>query len=228
MADSYSRLANSTRHVTILKILFVFLSVLFVALIITLTVVLTSKRAKDSLNDRSLKFCPENTKLTVSTARSYGLYDDLSEKEIISMRDFILSQTSLNITPLKDANVNDNHIYLIELQQPNKDKAIKFLDNNDPKPERVARVVVFSGGKLSPEVRKYLVCPTAKPSRYEEPQDLSTNIQYPMTHARIPTTIVRLSLFDLGLYQPGWIWFAQEMVLFQARSPRKLFTACWP
>ena len=103
MADSYSRLANSTRQVTILKILFVILSVLFVALIITLTVVLTSKRAKDSLNDRSLKFCPENTKLTVSTARSHGLYDDLSEKEIISMRDFILSQTSLNITPLKDA-----------------------------------------------------------------------------------------------------------------------------
>lgn len=84
MADSYSRLANSTRQVTILKILFVILSVLFVALIITLTVVLTSKRAKDSSNDRGLKFCPENTELTVSTARSSGLYDDLSEKEIIS------------------------------------------------------------------------------------------------------------------------------------------------
>ena len=52
--------------------------------IITLIVVLTSKRAKDSSNDRGLKFCPENTELTVSTARSSGLYDDLSEKEIIS------------------------------------------------------------------------------------------------------------------------------------------------
>lgn len=52
--------------------------------IITLIVVLTSKRAKDSSNDRGLKFCPKNTELTVSTARSSGLYDDLSEKEIIS------------------------------------------------------------------------------------------------------------------------------------------------
>ena len=57
---------------------------------------------------------------------------------------------------------------MIELQQPNKDEAIKFLDNNGPKPERVARVVVFFGGKLSPEVREYLVSPAAKRSRYEE------------------------------------------------------------
>ena len=57
---------------------------------------------------------------------------------------------------------------MIELQQPNKDEAFKFLDNNGPKPERVARVVVFFGGKLSPEVREYLVSPAAKPSRYEE------------------------------------------------------------
>ena len=119
--------------------------------IITLIVILTSKRAKDSSNDCGLKF-----------------YDDLSEKEIISERDFILSQKSLNITPFKDANINDNHIYLVELQQPNKDEAIKFLDNNGLKPERVARVVVFFGGKLSPEVREYLVSPAAKPSRYEE------------------------------------------------------------
>lgn len=57
---------------------------------------------------------------------------------------------------------------MIELQQPSKDEAIKFLDNNGPKPERVARAVVFFGGKLSPEVREYLVSPAAKPSRYEK------------------------------------------------------------
>lgn len=57
---------------------------------------------------------------------------------------------------------------MIELQQPSKDEAIKFLDNNGPKQERVARAVVFFGGKLSPEVREYLVSPAAKPSRYEK------------------------------------------------------------
>ena len=57
---------------------------------------------------------------------------------------------------------------MIELQQPSKDEAIKFFDNNGPKPERVARAVVFFGVKLSPEVREYLVSPAAKPSRYEK------------------------------------------------------------
>ena len=85
---------------------------------ITLIVVLTSKRAKDSSNDRGLKFCPENTELTVSTARSPGLYDDLSEKEIISEGFYT------------QPNVSD--VYVIELQQPSKDEAIKFLDNNGP------------------------------------------------------------------------------------------------
>ena len=108
-------------------------------------------------------------------SRKYGvdsfhctLFCTISLKRKLFLRDFILSQTSLNITPFKDANINDNHIYLIELQQPSKDEAIKFLDNNGPKPERVARAVVFFGGKLSPEVREYLVSPAAKPSRYEK------------------------------------------------------------
>ena len=96
------------------------------------------------------------------------VFTTISLKRKLFLRDFILSQTSLNITPFKDANINDNHIYLIELQQPSKDEAIKFLDNNGPKPERVARAVVFFGVKLSPEVREYLVSPAAKPSRYEK------------------------------------------------------------
>ena len=96
------------------------------------------------------------------------VFTTISLKRKLFLRDFILSQTSLNITPFKDANINDNHIYLIELQQPSKDEAIKFLDNNGLKPERVARVVVFFGRKLSPEVREYLVSPAAKPSLYKE------------------------------------------------------------
>ena len=116
----------------------------------------------------SAKIATNETWLILTVAQPILLDKSPSLKRKLFLRDFILSQTSLNRTPFKDANINDNHIYLIELQQPSKDEAIKFLDNNGLKPERVARVVVFFGRKLSPEVREYLVSPAAKPSLYKE------------------------------------------------------------
>ena len=76
---------------------------------------------------------------------------------------------SYDNTPYEDAGVNDNYIFLIELQQPPKDKALDFLDNeNAAKPERTARVIIYNGGKGSPDVREYLVSPAAKPTQYNQ------------------------------------------------------------
>ena len=159
----------------ILKILVVFLTLLSLALLIALIVVATrdskSEPVKNEDSDSSVAdFCPETTKLTPSPGaeRSAGLYDDLSKDEIIAVRDFILGQPLLNVTPFDKAKINDNYIYLIELQQPPKDKALKFLDSNEAKPERTARVVVYSGAKANPDVREYLVKPAGKPTDFEE------------------------------------------------------------
>ena len=55
------------------------------------------------------------------------------------------------------------------MKQPPKDKALDFLDHeNAPKPERTARVVIYSGGKKPPIVSEYLVSPAGNPIRYQE------------------------------------------------------------
>ena len=157
---------------SVLKVMCTLLALLSLALLITVCVLATKDKTGPSENGSSegiKDFCPEATQLTSSPARSAGLYDDLSKEEILAVRDYILSQSSLNVTPYQDAAINDNYIYLIELQQPPKDEALYFLDNeNAPKPERAARVVVFNGGKANPDVREYLVSPAAKPTRYNE------------------------------------------------------------
>ena len=133
----------------VLKILVILLALLSLALLIALIVVATKDKTEPLENESSSgvkEFCPETTKLPSSPARSSGLYDDLSKDEIIAVRDYILSQSSLNVTRYEDAFINDNYIYLIELQQPPKDEALNFLDNNAPKPERKARVVIYYGG----------------------------------------------------------------------------------
>ena len=158
----------------ILKILVVLLAVLSLALLIALIVVATRENKSEPLKNggggsQSGGFCPE-TYLTPSkeAKRSAGLYNDLSKEEIIAVRDYILSQSSLNVTPFDEAKINDNYIYLIELQQPPKAAALEFLDNNGDKPERTARVVIYSGGKANPDVREYLVKPAGKPTSHRE------------------------------------------------------------
>ena len=162
------------RTLLILKILVALLAVLSLALLIALIVVVTREKTEivengssSGLND----YCPEDTQLPSSPSRSSGLYDDLSKEEIVSVRDYVLSQPSLNVTPYENAAINSNYIYLIELQQPNKDEALDFLDsktNNAKKPERSARVIVYSGGESVPVVKEYLVSPAAKPTKHEK------------------------------------------------------------
>ena len=164
---------DAGRTVLVLKIICACLALVCLALLIALIVVATRDKPERVKHPSSCKvedFCPETTQLiTPSPARSSGLYDDLSKEEIIAVRDYILNQSSLNVTPYDDALVNHNYIYLIELQQPPKDEALAFLDNdNAPKPERKARVVIYNGGKINPDVREYLVSPAAKPTKHEE------------------------------------------------------------
>ncbi|KAL9982197.1 hypothetical protein ACROYT_G011009 [Oculina patagonica] len=157
----------------VLKILVVLLALLSLALLIALIVVATKDKSEPVENGSSSgvkEFCPETTELTPpATVRSRGLYDDLSREEIIAVRDYILDKSSLNVTPYEDAAINNNYIYLIELQQPPKDEALNFLDNdNAQKPERKARVVIYCGGQVNPKVREYLVRPAGNPTDHEE------------------------------------------------------------
>ncbi|KAL9982195.1 hypothetical protein ACROYT_G011007 [Oculina patagonica] len=164
---------DASKTILILKIVCALFALLSVALLIALIVVVTRDKTEPVKNGSfsGVKdFCPETTKLTSSPARSSGLYDDLSKDEIIAVRDYILYKSSLNVTPYEDAAINNNYIYLIELQQPPKDEALNFLDNADnaPKPERKARVVIYCGGQIKPVLREYLVSPAGKPIKHEE------------------------------------------------------------
>lgn len=156
----------------ILKILVAVFAVLSLALLIALIVVATRNNKEPVENGSSFgadDFCPETTKLKApSTVRSKGLYDDLSKDELVAVRDYIINEPSLNVKAYEDAKINDNYIYLIELQQPPKAEALAYLDSNAQKPERKARVIIYNGGKSVPDVREYLVSPAGKPTKHTE------------------------------------------------------------
>lgn len=168
--SQYSIMAEKAdKSKLILKILVGVLAVVCLALLIALIVVAT-RNNKEPVADNSsaAEDCPEKTKLSPQPARSTELYRDLSKEEIIAIRDYILRQSALNVTAYDKASIDDNYIYLIELQQPPKDKALQYLDDNAQQPERMARVVIYGGGKANPDVTEFLVGPAENPTKHSE------------------------------------------------------------
>ena len=146
---------NNTNKSRAIKILIGVLVLLVIALIITVIVI--SVNSKDSSSTSSFSTCSKTTSLKAKYTKSHDLYRDLSEDELVKVRDYILNVASLNVTPYKDASVKTNYIFLIELQNPIKDDAIAYLDGKGSKPSRVANVIIFKGAVSPPIVEEILV-----------------------------------------------------------------------
>ena len=96
-----------------------------------------------------------------------SIFHDLTKEELVSVRDYLMKQPSLNITSLDEASIRDNYIYAIELFLPEKSKALKYLDGSGSRPLRQARVILIQGAIATPNVIEYLVGPLPKPSFYK-------------------------------------------------------------
>ncbi|CAB4001784.1 amiloride-sensitive amine oxidase [copper-containing]-like [Paramuricea clavata] len=157
--------------------------VLIIVGLVAALVVVSVNKSDDRGNLRNSEFssCPQKTTLKPQYMKSRDLYRDLSEDELIHVRDYILNVASLNVTPFEKATINSNYIFLIELQNPNKDDAIAYLDGNGTKPTRAANVVIFKGA-VSPRVVEEILVYFDKPIRHE-PYTLLTNRTIPF-HAR--------------------------------------------
>ena len=166
---------KTAKTLAILKLVVAVLVVLCLALLIALIVVVATQQPKEIKQDgaensgggAAVKSCSDNMKLKVKSTRSAGVFDDLSEDELIRVRDYMLGQASLNLTDFKEARINNNWIYMIELQPPSKDEALAYLDRSGPKPDRKARVVVYLGGAAAPVVQEYTVSPAGNPKSHE-------------------------------------------------------------
>jgi diamine oxidase len=150
---------------------------------LAIAVIIISVNSKQS---GSISSCTTTSSLKPNYTKSQDLYRDLSEIELLQVRDYILNVASLNITPFEKAAVNSNYIFLIELQNPIKDDAIAYLDHNGPKPARSANVIIFKGAVSPPVVEEILVY-FDKPMKHEL-NTLLTDNTIPF-HARPPNNL---------------------------------------
>ncbi|CAH1269396.1 AOC1 [Branchiostoma lanceolatum] len=95
-----------------------------------------------------------------------AVYDDLTQREHLAVRDYMLAQSTLGLVPWEDATLHDSYIYAMELHVPSKAEALRFLDNSGSRPERQALVIVYGGSRLAPAVEEYVVGPLPNPTRH--------------------------------------------------------------
>ena len=168
----------------------VFLVLLVLGLTIAVIVLAVENSRLQSKEDtQKIKKCPSgfrSSKLQPKYTKSEDLFRDLSEDEIIQVRDYVLNNNNLQVVAMDKASENSSFIYLIELQNPDKDEAIAYLDGDGSKPTRTANVVIFRGDKSPPYVEELLV-----------------HLNNPMTHelntllgkTRIPLMLVQQVVF---------------------------------
>ena len=168
--------SSTGTNVRIWKILAACFALLSLALLISLIVVATqnsSARTEVSHNthdaNADVTECPEGLKESDhEEPKSEDVFDDLTSAEIIAVRDYMLAQSSLNITPYEKASINSNYIYLIQRHLPTKQSVLDFIDlKNTTKPAKEAIVVVFKGALKQPIVEEYIVSSAGRPTKHK-------------------------------------------------------------
>ncbi|KAI8734851.1 amiloride-sensitive amine oxidase [copper-containing] [Biomphalaria glabrata] len=109
-------------------------------------------------------YCPSGLDNSGRNLAKPGIFSDLSPKEMIAVRDYLLGQKRLGLTPFASATVNSSYIYMITLQNPLKDAVIKFQKGAERKPSRAAKVTVYRGNTEPPRIDEFLVGPLPKPT----------------------------------------------------------------
>ena len=169
-STSETSCARVSRLWMIIAVVFIVISI---ALLIALIVIATKPEKSQESPDNgfhepvSVESCADGMSSSNDPPKSAGVFDDLTVDEITAVRDYLLKRRELKLTKYVKAHVDNNYIYLIQLLPPSKDEVLEFLDNDGPKPERKAVVVIFHGATDPPVVREYIVSPVANPTNYK-------------------------------------------------------------
>lgn len=141
-----------------------------IALAVALGIVLSRSSSSSSNTDEQQDgVCYPGYPIKPKNLDDPDIFDELGEKELIAVRDFLLKQDSLELTSFEDAQINSSYIYSIDMLVPNKTDALKYLDDSAgtaAKPIRRAKVYVVGGSRNPPVLEEYIVWPLPTPTEY--------------------------------------------------------------
>ena len=153
------------KHKTKLNAAVAFLGLTCLVLFSAVLILSVGESGSSNETPVTYKLCTSSTSSQVTVSTSEDLFRDLSQEEIIRVRDYVLNEPSLNVTPYSEASIASNYIFLIELKNPDKDEALSYLDAGGKKPTRLANVVIFRGA-VSPPIVEEILVPVDEPKNH--------------------------------------------------------------
>ncbi|XP_074552683.1 amine oxidase [copper-containing] 3-like [Halichoeres trimaculatus] len=138
-------------------------------LIFAVVALLISNSVLIWLNTQRIPQCPaywEHSDQPVIHNERSVVFADLSEEEILQVRDYMSTIQGMNISFDPSSPLSADYLYMIELSLPKKQEVLQYLDSNGPKPTREATAVVFHGSDNN--IKEYVVGPLPNPSYYRD------------------------------------------------------------
>lgn len=133
------------------------LLVLALVTIFALVCVLVTRREKSSHCDaKSPISLDENQK------NKNMIFAALSAEEMVQVVKYL--QQSLPLVDVSHALFSNNFIYYVDINLPQKEEVLKFLDRDGPRPPRQALAVVYFGNQPEPNITEYVVGPLPVPT----------------------------------------------------------------
>lgn len=121
------------------------------------------------LNTQRVPQCPVhwgNSDQSVSHNERSVVFADLSEEEILQVRDYMSKIQGMDISFDPTSPPSADFLYMIELSLPKKQEVLRYLDANGPKPAREATAVVFHGSRNN--ISEYVVGPLPTPNYHRD------------------------------------------------------------
>lgn len=153
---------KNRRKIGVFRIVIVVLVALVVALVLALALVI--KDLQNDIEEAKPVPCPvKSAMIDLETPEVIPPFYDLTEQEIAAVREYLYSQPDLNLVKASNIRCNNSYIYTMELNVPNKELTLGYLDKGKPQPEREAIVLIFRGDAPETYVEEYIVGPLPYP-----------------------------------------------------------------
>ncbi|XP_069488929.1 amine oxidase [copper-containing] 3-like [Ambystoma mexicanum] len=92
------------------------------------------------------------------------VFSDLNPTELSQVVQYLKENLGVDLADAAEAKPSDNCVYFLDVQYPNKQEALNYLDKSGPRPKREALAVVFFGSQPVPNITEYVVGPLPAPT----------------------------------------------------------------
>ena len=173
------------------RIIVILLCVAVIALVVAFAVMMvTMKGHIQAIQSARCKSGAE--KINLDPPDVLTPFHDLTSEEINNIKEYLYSQSDLNLVTASEISVNESYIFTMELKIPNKIQTLNYLDKGKQQPPREATVIIFRGDTPETYIQEYTVGPLPLPTYKKDSRTRPFRFR-PFTNPELVDAVTKVS-----------------------------------